>query len=142
MSTPSPAVEEPSPEPPRVKAAAMNPGGALVSDRTLTIVVFLFGFLVLIAAILLQLRFYIEAESFETAEAYQDFMRNMAFIGIVLIDVAIFFLVVFTLLVSLQRTDLNKWTRVAFMAFTLIVFLVWWSAVIIQNIVFSTLLGI
>ncbi len=139
---PSPAVEEPFPEPPRVKVAAMNPGGALVSDRTLTIVIFLFGLLVLIAAMVLQLRFYIQAGAFDTAEVYQDFQRNMTLIGTVLIDVAMFLLVVFTLLVSLQRTDLNKWTRVAFMAFTSIVFLVWWSTVIIPNLVLSGLLGI
>lgn len=140
MSAPPPPMEAP-PVPPAYPMAPpapvylrpTTPGGALASDRMVRVVVVLFGLLLLVAALVLQARVFLDPRNYSTAEEFSNAYRSMSFTGLALVDVAMFLLLVFALLVGTQRTDLSDSTRKAFMAFALIVFFFWWITVLSQS---------
>jgi uncharacterized membrane protein len=110
-----------------------TPGGVLVGDTALRSVIIVIGILLLLGALMLQSRVIINRNDFPSYDEYRDALRSAAFAGLVLIDVAMFLLFLFALLVGVQRTDLSDSTRTAFMAFALVVFLLWWWTVISQS---------
>ncbi len=65
------------------------------------------GILILVSAILAH------STRFLDAHADADLIKNMGTISLILLDVALFLLVVFLVLVAVMRSDIHHWVRVA-----------------------------
>ncbi|MFQ6012201.1 MAG: hypothetical protein ACE5LS_00940 [Thermoplasmata archaeon] len=129
----TPAPPTPPAPPPQEPAQPEVPGGRLVQGPVLRAGIIVIGVLLLSAAVLLRVLGLVDPASFPSAEGHTNFVRIVVSMSAILVDVAMFLLLMFALLVGVQRTDLSDSTRKAFMAFALILFISWFLVVLFQS---------
>ncbi|MCJ2531745.1 MAG: hypothetical protein LN413_05500 [Candidatus Thermoplasmatota archaeon] len=105
----------------------------LVGRGGLVAAVVMIGVLLLAAAVLLRVPSFVEPALFPSPGAHQDFVRILIGASALLVDVAMFLLLILALLVGVLRTDLSDSTRKGFMAFALILFFFWFVTVLFQS---------
>jgi len=79
----------------------------IISNGVVIAMVMLAGILILVSAILAH------STRFLDAHADADLIKNMGTISLILLDVALFLLVVFLVLAAVMRSDIHHWVRVA-----------------------------
>ena len=101
--------------------------------RGLTAGIVTIGVLLLAAGVLLRVPSFVDSSMFPSPEAHLNFVRILIGTSALLVDVSMFLLLIFALLVGVLRTDLSDSTRKGFMAFALILFFFWFISVLFQS---------
>ncbi len=129
--TPPPAkpTAAPSPQPVREEFLASR----FVGRSGLIAGIVTIGVLLLAAGVLLRVPSFIEPSMFPSPQDHLNFVRLLVGTSALLVDVSMFLLLIFALLVGVLRTDLSDSTRKGFMAFALILFFFWFISVLFQS---------